>query len=184
MSSPANRRERIGRIVSAVIRQAVTDARADGVLLPAAPSPESGLAREWCELAVGPARVFTADSPGRLLAAHAASKTTLLLTPVPPVALLPLGDLYGSEVLELGGDWSPPRAVRELAAAVGGAEVLDRALRRWAEERHVPAVAFQELPPALAGELERLLLVSRFARWTGGLVPKLTSRTVGIDLWE
>jgi hypothetical protein len=183
MIGALERKERIGRVVVAVIRQAVADARAEALLLPPANRCESRLAREWCEAAVGEGRVVT-DGGGSVLTVHAATRTTLLLTPVFGAALLPLGDLYGSEVLELGGDWKPPEPVRELADAAGGADALDQALSRWADERRSPDDAFRGLPPTLAGELRAVLAANRFARRHGGLVPKLTGRTVGIDLWE
>jgi len=184
MSRERERRDRIGRVVSAVIRQAVADANAEGVLLLDGHSPESPLAHEWCNAAVGADRVASAAARPHQLTVSAASKTTLLLADVPPAALFPLGDLYGSELLQLTGSWNPPEAVRELAAAAGGPAALDDALRRWAEERRSPEEVWGGLPPDGADKVRVALLANRFARWRCGLVPKLTNRTVGIDLWE
>jgi hypothetical protein len=45
-------------------------------------------------------------------------------------------------------------------------------------------VAFRGLPSEVAERLHGLLAANRFGRWRSGLVPKLTSRTIGIDFWE
>lgn len=183
MSRAEPRKERIARVVCGVIRQAAADAGAVGVLLSADDAHESGLAREWCEAALGADRVHGSGS-GRLLRVNAATKTSLLLSPVEPVALLPLGDLYGSELLELGADWNPPPLVSELAAMAGGSDLLDRALRQWTEGRRTVEAACRGLPPEVRERLLGALAANRFARRQVGLVPKLTSRTLGIDLWE
>jgi len=197
MTDDRGRRDRIGRVITGVIKQAVADARADGVLLLAAERPESPLARAWCEAAVGKAWVIsgagsdaltvpvTVTHAGqRLLVAHPASKTTLLLMPVPAAGVYPLGDLYGSELLALAGEWQPPDSVRELAALAGGAEALDGALRRWAEERRPLPEALGVLSQPAADGVRLALDANRYARSSAHLVPKLTSRTVGIDLRE
>jgi hypothetical protein len=184
MSGERERYQRIGRVVAAVIRQAVVDARAEGVVLLAGPEPESRLAREWCSQALEASRVVVATSRPRHLTVSAASKTTLLLSEVSPAALFPLGDLYGSELLELSGAWEPPASIRELVEAAGGPTTLDGALRRWAEERRNQEDVWRGLPPDGAARVRAALLGNRFARWRGGLVPKLTARTLGIDLWE
>jgi hypothetical protein len=183
MTHAERRKERIAHVVCGVIRQAAADAGAEGVLLSEADARESGLAREWCEAALGAERVAGAG-PGRLLRANAASKTTLLLCAVPPAAILPLGDLFGSELLELGADWSPPPLVEELAGLAGGADVLDRVLRQWTHERQTVEAACRGLPVEAREPLRTALAANRFARRFVGLVPKLTSRTLGIDLWE
>lgn len=184
MSAHADRRGRIGRIIGGVVRQALVDAGAGGVCLRDAAAPESPLAFDWCAAAIGEARVRGSSGDQGWLVAASASKTTLLLTRVAPAGLLPLGDLYGSELLELGGRWDPPGQIRELAAAAGGPLLLDAALRRWAEERRPAADAFAPLPPGVAGELLRTLEANRWLRHRYGLIPKLTGRTLGIDLWE
>lgn len=175
------RLERLARIVGGVVRQAVADAGAPGIVLLDADSPEGGLARRWCAEALGTERVWFDEAawPAGALTAHPANKTVLLLSPSPTAALLPLGDLYASEVRQLAGDWSGPATVRSLAAAAGDVASIDAALRRWAEERRGLEEAFDEQP-----ELLRLLRAHRFTRWRGGLVPKLGGRTLGIDLWD
>jgi hypothetical protein len=60
------------------------------------------------------------------VAAHPANKTALLLgASLPPEPLLPLGDLWASEVAALQGGWSAPPEVAALAEAAGGIEALD-----------------------------------------------------------
>jgi len=184
MNGAAGRRERLGRIIGSVIRQAVRDARAEGVLLLDAAAPESPLARDWCTAALGEDRVVATAPAGRWLGVYSACKTTLLLSAPPAAALLPLGDLYGSQLRALAGAWVPPPAVAVLAEAAGGVELLDGALRRWLEERREQEEAFRSLPPDVARELRAALEANRFGRRSCGLVPKLTGRTLGVDLWE
>ncbi|HEX6940167.1 MAG TPA: hypothetical protein VF158_12205 [Longimicrobiales bacterium] len=211
-------RARVGGVVAEVVRQAVRDAGATGVVLLDDGSPEAGLAREWCTQALGadavvcipppaPAaveacrRVLGADVPGdaaaeeahrfhaRLaaaggaLVAHPANKTALLLGPrTPPEPLLPLGDLYAGQVATLAGAWTAPPEVRRLAELAGGVAALDAALHAWLEERRPIDAALAPLGPA-AAEVRRALEAGRFHRRRVGLVPKLGSRTLGIDLF-
>lgn len=117
------------------------------------------------------------------LAAHPANKTELLLgAPLPPEPLLPLGDLYASEVAELGGGWSASPEVRALAEAAGGIAELDAALRRWLEGRD-PA-ALDALPTEAADQVKRRFRAGRAARLSPRTVPKLGTRTLGLDLLE
>jgi len=183
--SGTDRRARIGRIIGAVVAQAVRDAGADGVVVAEAESPEGGLLYEWCEAAIGADRLSARPEPGRWLTAHPGNKTALLLDQVPAATLLPLGDLYASEIAALtGGAWSAPEPVLRLATLAGDVALLDAALRRWAEERRPLAEALAGLPAAAAAELGEALRLNRMARRYYGLVPKLGGRTLGIDLWE
>ncbi|MGE5863511.1 MAG: hypothetical protein ACM32J_00290 [Rhizobacter sp.] len=175
---------RLGRVIGGVLRQAVVDAAAPGVVILEDWSPEGELAYEWAVQALGEQRVWRAAAGGRGLTAHPASKTVLLLPPEVTAPLLPLGDLYASQVEALAGSWSAPAAVQALAARAGGIAALDAALQRWLEERRAPAEAFTPLGPELAAELLERLERSRAARWRPGLVPKLGSRTLGVDLYE
>ena len=175
---------RLGRIVGGVVRQALSDADVTGVRLLDADTPEGALAGAWLREALGDGRVFTGAVEARVLRAHPASKTVLLLGEHPDAELLPLGDVWASEVAALAGDWSAPDAVRALADAAGDVAVLDRALRRWTEEREPLERALAELEPALADRVAQALERQRWRRWRPGLVPKLTARTLGIDLWD
>ncbi|NJD11044.1 MAG: hypothetical protein FIB01_11630 [Gemmatimonadetes bacterium] len=153
------------------------------VLLDAA-APESGLGYEWCAAALGRERVLAAPAPGAWLSVGTASKTTLLLASPAPAALFPLGDIYGSALAGLCPPWNPPAPIRDLADAAGGPEALDAALRRWADERRPLPEALAILPAPAAALVRDALFANRFARRHCGLVPKLSSRTPGIDLWE
>lgn len=184
MSIVAERRARLGRIVGGVLRQAVHDARADGVRLLEASWPEAELAHEWCVAALGADRVSTGTNVGVWLGVHPVCKTALLLGEVPAAELLPLGDLYASEVRQLAGGWSPSARIRQLSAQAGGDDALDGALRRWAEDRVAAARAVAALPGPAALDVAEAIELGRFARARVGLVPKLTTRTLGIDFWE
>lgn len=117
------------------------------------------------------------------LAANPANKTALLLGGgIPPEPLLPLGDLYATQVEALAGAWSAPPQVLRLAGRAGGVAPLDTALMRWLEERRPLEAALEPLGAALAAEVRGVLEAGRFARRRAGLVPKLGSRTLGIDL--
>jgi hypothetical protein len=117
------------------------------------------------------------------LAAHPANKTALLLGgELPPEPLLPLGDLWATDVLALAGGWSAPPEVAALAAAAGGIQALDDALRRRFDGRDPSALA--ALPPAAADEARRRLAAGWASRRNPRTVPKLGGRTLCIDLME
>lgn len=217
-----NARERVAAIVAGVVRQAVADACANGVVVLDDGAPEARLALEWCAAAVGGARVVAARgervpkeitalaarganlaavpaavaeeearrlearllaAANRLLPASAWNKTALLLSPVlPPEPLLPLGDLYASQLLALTGGWSAPTGVRDLAELSGGVDRLDAALRGYLEERRTREDAMSVLPAEASDAVWGALEAGRFGRRRVGLVPKLGSRTLGIDL--
>lgn len=211
---------RVAAVVAGVVRQAVEDAGAAGVVLLDDGSAEARLAAEWCGAALGTERVFRVAPPsadavgavlaaaqgtvrsapdagaaelhrlvGRLLAlernallAHPANKTALLLAAaVPPEPLLPLGDLYASEVEQLAGTWSAPPEVAALADLAGSIGRLDAALAEHVDRRRPAEAALAPLPPAARAAVLDALETGRFARRRVGLVPKLTTRTVGVD---
>ncbi|HUH12326.1 MAG TPA: hypothetical protein VMK65_04420 [Longimicrobiales bacterium] len=164
--------------------QAVTAADADGVdsaLQNALGDDEDG----------GPAAVEAHRAAARLVAARRGAllaaplnKSALLLAAAPvPEPLLPLGDLWAHQVEALAGAWSGPPRLRRLADAAGGIALLDRALMRWCEGRAPLATALAALPSGLHAELRQAVEEGRFARRYAGLVPKLTVRTVGVDLF-
>lgn len=123
-----------------------------------------------------------AAARGALLV-HPANKTALLLGAMPPEPLLPLGDLYASEVADLAGGWSAPEPIPALAEAAGGIERLDAALRALVDHRYDESTAFRDLPDGLGRAVSERLEAGRFARRRVGLVPKLGARTLGIDLF-
>lgn len=117
------------------------------------------------------------------LCASPRNKTALLLGgALPPEPFLPLADLWASEVAELAGGWHAPAEVREAAEASGGIEALDAALRGHFDRRDPRALS------ALPGDAERrvreLLARGRASRLFPRVVPKLGSRTLGVDLFE
>jgi hypothetical protein len=117
------------------------------------------------------------------LAANPINRTALLLCGgVPPEPLLPLGDLYASEVAAMTGRWSAPPEVREIARAAGGVEELDDALRRWIDRRDPRGL--DGLPPHAAEAVRRAFHAGRPARTWPHVVPKLGYRTLGVDLHE
>ena len=203
---------RVGRVIGGVLRQAVEDAQADGIVLLEPDAPEARLVLAWSVPALGESRVWRVDGePGgaearrgpvrreelhravgrvlarerNALAAHPVNKTALLLDgPAPPEPLLPLGDLYASRVEEAAGGWSGSEALRALADAAGGIAVLDAALERLVEGRYGPQRAFADLPEPARTDILLRWERGRFWRRRVGLVPKLSARTAGIDLFE
>ncbi len=117
------------------------------------------------------------------LPAHPASKTALLLCgELPPEPLLPLGDLWATDVLALQGGWSAPAEVEALAEAAGGIEALDGALRRLIDGRD-PA-GLDALPPDVAARVRVMLAAGSASRRHPRIVPKLGARTLCADLYE
>ncbi len=212
MSGEGPRAARIAEIVGAVARQCLADRGARRVALLDDGSPEAELAALMLERALGEDEVLRVtveeaelepllqlagpntrlkDEARRLKArlvegavtAHPANRTELLLCAhFPPETLLPLGDLYASEVAELAGGWSASPEVRSLAGAAGGIEALDAALRRWLEARD-PA-GLDALPVEAAMRVQRHFRSGRATRLAPRIIPKMGTRTIGVDLLE
>ena len=163
--------QRIAFVVRGVVQQTLRDAAETSVRLLGQPGLQSALIERWCALE------FSAAG----LSVNAASKTELLLGVAEPAALLPLGDLYASEVAAYAGGYELGPVGRSLAEAAGGIEPLDAALHRLLDERRAPHAAFQQIP-ALREPVLRRLQETRFLRTRLGIVPKLGARTIGIDL--
>ena len=118
-----------------------------------------------------------------VLGAHPANKTALLLGgELPPEPLLPLGDLWATDVAALAGGWSAPPDVAALAEDAGGIQALDDALRRRYDGRDPGA--FDGLPREVAGRVRALLAAGLASRRSPRTVPKLGGRTLCIDLTE
>jgi hypothetical protein len=178
------REARVAAVVCGVLRQALHDAGAVGFRLRRPDCAESRLLRRWVERELAPGALLRGDGGYAALVADPANKTTLLLEPwLAEAAILPLGDLYASQVSRLAGGWSGGRVCDDLARRCGGIEALDRALLRRFDERRDEAEAFSELEAAAAESLRAALEAARFARRRLGLIPKLSSRTLGIDLF-
>ncbi|HEU0300516.1 MAG TPA: hypothetical protein VFR37_13695 [Longimicrobium sp.] len=117
------------------------------------------------------------------LPAHPANKTALLLGgELPPEPLLPLGDLWATDVVALQGGWSAPGEVEMLAEAAGGIDALDGALRRLIDGRD-PA-ALDGLDPDVAARVRSMLAAGSASRRHPRIVPKLGARTLCADLYE
>ena len=208
------RERRIAEIVGAVARQALADRGASRVALLDDGGPEAELAARLLAAALGAERVVrVASADGEVesvlhlaqggdverlgeelrrlrarttvdaVPAHPANKTALLLGgELPPEPLLPLGDLWATEVAELAGGWSAPPEVRRIATLAGGIEALDAALRAWADGRD--AAVLGALPAEAADAVARALAAGRASRLNPRVVPKVGTRTLGVDLFE
>lgn len=171
-----SRRQRVVLVISGVLRNTLEQTGAARIDLVDDGSPEVALARECC------APLPQAD--GVRLEARAFNKTALLLTRGwPSEFLLPIGDLWATQVQQLTGGWSAPPDARALIEAAGGIEAVDRALQRWLERREDPQIALADLPESARGPFLEAVRAGRAWRERAGLVPKLTTRTIGIDLF-
>jgi hypothetical protein len=178
---------RVAATVMAVVRRALADAGAGAIRVQHADTPAGRLLLGWLADASVDADPATADdgAVARLLLAHPADKTCLLLGGAPPdAALLPLGDLWGSQVQALADGWDAPEPVRALAEQSGGIAALDAALSRWIDERADAAESLAALPAGAGAAVLEAFEAGRLHRRRAGLVPKLGGRTVGIDLFD
>jgi hypothetical protein len=117
------------------------------------------------------------------LAAHPANKTALLLGgALPPEPLLPLGDLWATDVAALAGGWSAPPAVMALVEEADGIDVLDGVLRRLIDGRD--PVALDALREDVAERVRAALAGGSVSRRWPRIVPKLSVRTLCADLFE
>lgn len=169
-----HRRARIERVLTGVLRQAFADARTQEFQVEG-----NGEAAAFATLLLEAA----GGTAGSGLRTHTATKTHLLLGPVPAADALPFGDLYHTQLASLIGPFELDGPAAELAALCGGAETLDRVLQRFFDERLAWDHAAADLPVAACNELKDRLDAARFQRARVGLVPKLGSRTLGIDLF-
>jgi hypothetical protein len=128
------------------------------------------------------ARVL-ADQRNWLLA-HPANKTELLLShDLPPERLLPLGDLYATQIQELTGGYTLSAEVDSMITAAGSVAAVDGALAAWLEGRNDLDVALSSLVPEAQNRLRTRLAGNRCARRWPRIVPKLGSRTLWVDLF-
>lgn len=172
-----NRAHRVEQVVVGVIGQALADAHQASCSV-SGTGEDAQLLRCWCARAFGE-QVLTQSG----LVLNTTNKTALLLGYLPSADILPFGDLYYSQVVELAGAAQLPGPSAELAAACGGAEALDRALGRYYDQRMSWPAATGQLAPAAAAQLWSALEAARFRRARVPLIPKLGSRTLGIDLF-
>ncbi|HEY0023345.1 MAG TPA: hypothetical protein VGB24_10560 [Longimicrobium sp.] len=160
---------------SAVERVTVTAAEVEP-LLPAC----QGVPRHRVEDELRRMRARLTDA----LAAHPASKTELMMGgALPPEPMLPLGDLWATDVLALGAAWSGTAELRSIADEAGGIATLDAALRRLVDRRD--SIGWDDgLPPTVRERVR--LAIGAGAAWRRDpfIVPKLGSRTLRTDLFE
>jgi hypothetical protein len=209
MTDPARR---VAEVIGAVARQALADHGRTRIALLDDGSPETRLAAGILTDQLGPDAVVSVGAldadPGLLdgsgadprrvaeevtrmrarllddaLPAHPANKTALLLGgALPPEPLLPLGDLWATDVIALAGGWSAPPDVVALAEAAGGIEALDGVLRRLIDGRDATAAhAFRE---EVAERVRVALSAGSASRRYPRIVPKLSVRTLCADLFE
>lgn len=206
------RPERVREVIVAVVRQALLDRGASRVAILDDGAPEAKLLGDWLGGSLGDAAVVMVDRPppevepllrssgagarmrrealrmaARLMddvvVASPENRTALLLGgALPPEPLLPLGDLFASQVMELCGGWSAPPEVAAIAERAGGIDALDAALGALLDGRD-PA-ALDALPEAVRDEVREALARGRAARRSPYVVPKLSYRTLGIDLFQ
>lgn len=208
------RERRIAEVVGAVVRQALEDRGAHRIALLDDGGPEAELAARLLAMSAGADRIVrivvsdaemesvlhlapvagrerAGDEARRLrarltegaVAAHPGNRTALLLGgELPPEPLLALADLWATQVAELAGGWSAPEPVRRIAELAGGIETLDAALRGWAEG-HDPS-AIDALPGEAADAVRTALAAGRASRLHPRTVPKIGTRTLGVDLFE
>jgi hypothetical protein len=206
--SPASRSSSIRSVIGAVLVEAVRASHARGVVILEDASPQGELAHAWLVESLGTERVWRvtslasnvhgadaadaqlvaargAEVERQALLAHPASKTELLLGGrVPRADLFPFGDLYASQVAQLASGCTLPPEVAALAGRAGGLEGLDAALMRLIDGREPLAAATSTLPREARNELAELYERGRFHRLHPRLVPKLSARTLGVDLFD
>jgi hypothetical protein len=200
----------IRSVVCDVLIEAVRSAGADGIVVLDDWTDDGELTYEWLTGAMGESRIWRGAALASnvhgtelersdaqmlgawrlarersVLLAHPASKTALLLGGALPRAdVFPLGDLYASQVAELADGVSIPDEVAALARRAGGIERLDAALGRLVDARMPPAAALDVLERDVANELLQLYARGRYSRMRPRLVPKLSARTLGTDLFD
>jgi hypothetical protein len=179
---------RVERVIRGVVAAAVRESGSVGVLVLEDWTPEGELVYEWLVRELGETAVLraaAATATAGILTAHPLNRTALLLGGAPPRAdLLPLGDVYASQVQVLAAGWSAPPEVEAVAAAAGGVATLDAALSRWIDGRRETDAALDALGADVAQTVLDLYDRGRFFRLRPRLVPKLGPRTLGIDLWD
>lgn len=170
------RNERIERVVVDVMRNAFAEMQVGDFVVSGA-GADANLVWSWCE------RARDTSRGTELAIVGPANKTALLLGAETRADILPLGDLYYSHVQELAGEAAFPQEFAQLAGTCGGMAALDGALQAYFDGRLPWEVATSRLTIAARRQLRAALDAARFRRQRIGIVPKLGSRTLGIDLY-
>lgn len=166
---------RVAFVIRGVVQQTMRESGLDRLRLIGIPTAQSVLIEKWC------GQPFVDDKEA--LSVSSLNKTELLLNGFTGFAdITPLGDLYASEVSQLGGQGLLAGDAAEIASAAGGAAALDACLRKLLDERYGTDAAFAASPGLRSLVLQRLNR-TRFGLRGVGIVPKIGPRTVGIDLF-
>jgi hypothetical protein len=116
-----------------------------------------------------------------LLLVGTSNKTGLLLSFRPSAhPILPLGDLYASQILELAGGCTVPPPLQGISPEE--LSDVDSALRAYFEDGLPPEEAFGSLEPPRGRQIRRMLEESRKKWHHIPLIPKLGEGTLGLDL--
>lgn len=189
---------RLAAVIAGVVRTAARDAGRDRLVLVDDGSPEADLVERLLADGSQPSleragrsvddpearrhAARTHAGPDGLLL-HPANKTVAVLWPdglAEPV--LPLADLYATQVHALAGGWSAPPSARAAIDAAGGIEAVDRFLTLLLDERRDVRTAAAHLDPGAADRLIDRYRAGWWWRRRLGVVPKVGPRTLGIDL--
>ena len=190
-----SRLDHVAALVGGVVAAAARDAGRSRLVIVDRGGAETGLLeRCLADIALPVSRVAEADVEAARTRARAADADALLLDPVNKTVavlwpellaepVLPLADLYATQVSELVGDWSAPAEARALIERAGGIDAVDAFLIRHLDERRPLDQALSALPdPEAAQALRDRLQAGWWWRRRLGVVPKLGARTLGIDL--
>ncbi len=116
-----------------------------------------------------------------LIPVSAVNKTELIWAErLPPEPLLPLGDLYASQIHTLAGACTAPPPLGDIEP--DRLRAVDKALAQVVDHGVRPDIAFAELPSELR---DAAFSAMQRSAWKGTLppvVPKLSRRTLGVDL--
>lgn len=157
----------------------VVRAVADSLDVILAGDASAGVARSNEEARRAAARVI-ANHEG-LIPVSAVNKTELIWAErLPPEPLLPLGDLYASQIHTLTGACTVPPPL--VGIEPHRLRAVDEAISQVVDDGVRPDVAFAELPPELR---DATFSAMHRSAWRGTLppvVPKLSRRTLAVDL--
>src|SRR5690606_35663878 len=170
------RRERIASVIGEVLRQAVRDAGAAGILVLDDGSPEARLVLEWSVAALGESAVRRAGMP---TAAQVGAALPALAPDAPGAALEELHRCR-ARLIAREHDLLLAHPANKTAGGIGP---VDAALQALLEERRTMEYALAHLDDRAGAAVRDALAAGRFARRRVGLVPKLGTRTLGIDLF-